>query len=44
MKFEHLVQLLLYEYVYTKAFGSDELILKAFDERLDETINGTLQT
>lgn len=30
-----------YEYVYTKAFGSDELILKAFDERLDEAINGT---
>ena len=29
------------EYVYTQAFGSDELILKAFDERLDEAINGT---
>ncbi|MDB0615621.1 sirohydrochlorin chelatase [Tenacibaculum dicentrarchi] len=29
------------EYIYTDAFGSDELILKAFDERLDETINGT---
>ncbi|MCG8893800.1 sirohydrochlorin chelatase [Tenacibaculum finnmarkense] len=29
------------EYIYTDAFGSDELILKAFDERLEETINGT---
>lgn len=29
------------EYVYTKAFGGDELILKAFDERLEEAINGT---
>lgn len=29
------------EYVYTQAFGSDELILKAFDERLEEAINGT---
>ncbi len=29
------------EHIYTDAFGSDELILKAFDERLDETINGT---
>ncbi|WP_159023772.1 sirohydrochlorin chelatase [Formosa sp. L2A11] len=30
-----------HEYMYTKAFGSDELILKAFDERLEEAINGT---
>ena len=30
-----------HEYIYTQAFGSDELILKAFDERLEETINGT---
>ncbi|PQJ72730.1 sirohydrochlorin chelatase [Polaribacter butkevichii] len=29
------------EHVYTQAFGSDELILKAFDERLEEAINGT---
>lgn len=29
------------EYVYTPSFGTDELILKAFDERLDEAINGT---
>ncbi len=29
------------EYIYTKAFGSDEYVLKAFDERLDEAINGT---
>ncbi|WP_158850700.1 sirohydrochlorin chelatase [Algibacter sp. L1A34] len=29
------------EHVYTQAFGSDEFILKAFDERLDEAINGT---
>jgi len=29
------------EYVYTQAFGSDAVILKAFDERLDEAINGT---
>ncbi len=29
------------QYMYTKAFGVDELILKAFDERLDEAINGT---
>ncbi|GAA3628198.1 sirohydrochlorin chelatase [Flavivirga jejuensis] len=29
------------QYIYTKAFGVDELILKAFDERLDEAINGT---
>ncbi len=29
------------EYIYTKAFGKDELILKAFDERLEEAINGT---
>lgn len=28
-------------YVSTKPFGTDELILKAFDERLDEAINGT---
>lgn len=30
-----------YEYIYTQPFGTDELILKAFDERLDEAINGT---
>ncbi len=29
------------QYIYTKAFGVDELILKAFDERLEEAINGT---
>ncbi len=29
------------EYIYTKAFGSDEYVLKAFDERLEEAINGT---
>lgn len=29
------------DYVNTQAFGSDELMLKAFDERLDEAINGT---
>ncbi len=29
------------EYVSTIAFGKDELLLKAFDERLDEAINGT---
>ncbi|MCW2119673.1 sirohydrochlorin chelatase [Flavobacterium sp. 7A] len=29
------------EYVYTDAFGSDEFVLKAFDERLEEAINGT---
>ena len=29
------------EYIYTEAFGSDEWIQKAFDERLDEAINGT---
>ncbi len=29
------------DYVYTKAFGKDEWILKAFDERLEETISGT---
>ncbi|MBC7390239.1 MAG: sirohydrochlorin chelatase [Opitutaceae bacterium] len=29
------------EYVYTDSFGTDELILKAFDERLDQAINGT---
>jgi len=28
------------EYVYTDAFGTDEWLLKAFDERLDEVING----
>ena len=28
-------------YESTKPFGTDELILKAFDERLDEAINGT---
>lgn len=27
-------------YYYSDAFGTDEFILKAFDERLDETING----
>jgi len=30
-----------YEYIFTKAFGTDEWILKAFDERLQETIDGT---
>lgn len=29
------------EYIHTRPFGSDELILKAFDESLHETINGT---
>ena len=29
------------DYFHTKAFGTDELLLKAFDERLDEAINGT---
>lgn len=29
------------EYVYTKAFGTDEYILKAFDERLQEAKEGT---
>jgi len=29
------------EYVSTKAFGSDEFVLKAFDERLQEVIDGT---
>ena len=29
------------EHFYTQAFGSDEFILKAFDERLEEAINGT---
>ena len=28
------------EYVSTKAFGSDEFVLKAFDERLQEVIDG----
>ncbi|BDD02578.1 sirohydrochlorin chelatase [Aureibacter tunicatorum] len=28
------------EYIYTDAFGTDELMLKAFDERLDEVVNG----
>ncbi len=28
------------EYVYTDPFGADELILQAFDERLDEAKNG----
>lgn len=28
------------EYVYTDPFGTDELILKAFDERLEEAKNG----
>jgi sirohydrochlorin cobaltochelatase len=29
------------EYVSTKAFGSDEFVLKAFDERLQEVVDGT---
>ena len=29
------------EYVYTRAFGTDEYILQAFDERLQEAIEGT---
>ena len=29
-----------YEYIYTAPFGTDELLLKAFDERLDQAING----
>jgi len=29
------------EYIYTKPFGADEYILKAFDERLEEAKNGT---
>lgn len=29
------------QYVYTPAFGTDELILQAFDERLQETIEGS---
>ncbi|BDS11206.1 sirohydrochlorin chelatase [Aureispira anguillae] len=29
------------QYVCTAAFGTDELILQAFDERLEEIINGT---
>lgn len=29
------------EYVYTDSFGTDELLLKAFDERLEQVINGT---
>ena len=29
------------EYHYTKPFGSDELVLKAFDERLEEVHKGT---
>jgi len=28
------------EFVYTAPFGSDELMLKAFDDRLDQAING----
>lgn len=28
------------EYVYTAPFGTDELLLKAFDERLDQAMNG----
>ena len=28
------------EYIYTKAFGSDEWILKAFDDRLEDIISG----
>ncbi|GAB3529048.1 sirohydrochlorin chelatase [Pontibacter brevis] len=28
------------EYVYTAPFGTDELMLKAFDERLEQAING----
>ncbi len=27
--------------IYTNAFGADEYVLKAFDERLEEAINGT---
>ena len=27
-------------YIYTPPFGTDELLLKAFDERLDQAING----
>jgi len=30
-----------YPYTYTQAFGADEWMLKAFDERLEEAINGT---
>jgi sirohydrochlorin cobaltochelatase len=29
-----------HEYVYTAPFGTDELMLKAFDERLEQAING----
>jgi sirohydrochlorin cobaltochelatase len=29
------------EYWYTDAFGSDDYVLKAFDERLEEAISGT---
>ncbi len=29
------------DYVYTRAFGTDEYILRAFDERLQEAIEGT---
>lgn len=29
------------DYIHTRPFGTDELILKAFDERLEEAINGT---
>jgi sirohydrochlorin cobaltochelatase len=29
------------EFVYTAPFGTDELMLKAFDDRLDEAINGS---
>lgn len=28
------------EFIYTAPFGTDELMLKAFDERLDQAING----
>jgi sirohydrochlorin cobaltochelatase len=28
------------EFVYTAPFGTDELMLKAFDDRLDEAVNG----
>lgn len=29
------------EFIYTPSFGADEYVLKAFDERLEEAINGT---
>jgi len=30
-----------YEYIYTAPFGTDELLMKAFDERLEEAKTGT---